>query len=219
MYLNFLFRHPLKKQFIILFKRQILNHFGTISLSFLFLIWSAGKSFYSLDLGISAIYKTNSSKSKFSYLYLRLKAVIGTLIMALSIALILVLMVFGNKFETYFEEKLPAMNNTIKFILNVKNVIAIISLFFIFLLIYRFIPNKDGIILKNQIPGAIFASISWIIVSYFFSIYIDIYSNFSVIYGSLTAIVLILIWVYTIIYIILLGAEINIMIDEKFYSK
>ncbi|MCI9366460.1 MAG: YihY/virulence factor BrkB family protein [Clostridia bacterium] len=54
----------------------------------------------------------------------------------------------------------------------------------------------------------------WYIVSYFFSIYVNIFTNFSVIYGSLATITLILMWLYSIIYLILLGAEINVMIKE-----
>lgn len=55
----------------------------------------------------------------------------------------------------------------------------------------------------------------WFLVSYFFSIYVDIFTSFSVIYGSLATITLIMMWLYAIIYIILLGAEINVILDIK----
>ena len=83
-----------------------------------------------------------------------------------------------------------------------------------FLLLYRFVPGKKGLTLLKQIPGAVFASVGWIAVSYFFSIYVDIFKNFSVIYGSLATIILIMMWLYAIIYIILLGAEINVLFSK-----
>ena len=55
----------------------------------------------------------------------------------------------------------------------------------------------------------------WIAVSYFFSIYINIFTNFSIIYGSLTTIILIMMWLYAVIYIILIGAEINVMLEKS----
>lgn len=48
-----------------------------------------------------------------------------------------------------------------------------------------------------------------------FSIYLDVFKNFSVIYGSLTSIMLLMIWVYWSMYVLLLGAEINALIEKK----
>ena len=59
----------------------------------------------------------------------------------------------------------------------------------------------------------------WFALSYFFSIYIDIFTNFSIIYGSLTTVILIMMWLYAIIYVILLGAEINVIINNKKNKK
>ena len=70
---------------------------------------------------------------------------------------------------------------------------------------------------KSQIPGAIFSSIAWIITSYIFSIYVDIFKGFTNTYGSLTSIILVMMWVYVCMYIILLGAELNIFIKK--YNK
>ena len=66
---------------------------------------------------------------------------------------------------------------------------------------------------KSQIPGAIFSSIALIVISFVFSKYLDIFKGFSITYGSLTALMLIMMWTYTCFYVIFLGAEIN-----KFYN-
>ena len=69
--------------------------------------------------------------------------------------------------------------------------------------------------MKKQVPGAVIASIGWIIISKIFSIYLSLFKGFSIMYGSLTTIILIMMWVYLCIYIILIGAEINNYIYRK----
>ena len=86
--------------------------------------------------------------------------------------------------------------------------------FIVFLLLYRFIARTNKK-LKNQIIGAIFSSIALNIVSYVFSIYLDLFKGFSITYGSLTTLILIMMWIYTCFYIIFLGAEINKSTNSK----
>ena len=66
----------------------------------------------------------------------------------------------------------------------------------------------------NQFPGAIFATFGWSLFSFVYSIYISYFSNFSSTYGSLAAIVLIMLWLYICMNITLLGAEINVFLEK-----
>ena len=59
--------------------------------------------------------------------------------------------------------------------------------------------------LKVQLMGAAFSAVGWMIVSWIFSVYLDIFKGFSSMYGSLTTIVLIMLWLYFCMYILLLG--------------
>ena len=69
--------------------------------------------------------------------------------------------------------------------------------------------SKEYIELKKQMPGALFSAFAWYISSLFYSFYAEIFKGFSTMYGSLSNIILIMLWTYTCSYIILLGAEIN----------
>lgn len=80
--------------------------------------------------------------------------------------------------------------------------------FVVFLCLYKFMPGHK-ITFKSQIPGAIFNSIALIVISFVFSKYLDIFKGFSITYGSLTALMLIMMWTYTCFYVIFLGAKIN----------
>ena len=50
-------------------------------------------------------------------------------------------------------------------------------------------------------------------ISFVFSIYLDVFTGFSTMYGSLTTIILILLWFYMCMYVILLGGEINALLE------
>ena len=73
-------------------------------------------------------------------------------------------------------------------------------------------------LLRKQLPGAVFAAIGWMIVSWIFSVYVDIFKGFSDMYGSLTTIVLIMLWMYFCMYCILLGGELNMMMYDKMFT-
>ena len=81
-----------------------------------------------------------------------------------------------------------------------------------YIAIYKFIP-KHKVKILSQIPGAFIGSIGLNIVSFIFARYLNIFKGFSLMYGSLTTIMLIMMWTYTCMYTLFLGAEINKIID------
>lgn len=62
---------------------------------------------------------------------------------------------------------------------------------------------------KSQTPGAAFAAVGWALFSTAFSIYFRYFKNFTVTYGSLAAVILMMLWLYFCICILFMGAEIN----------
>jgi membrane protein len=79
---------------------------------------------------------------------------------------------------------------------------------FIFVIIYIFAPAKK-LKWKEVIPGAIFSTLGWVLVSFGFSFYIDNFSNYSRLYGSLGAVFILMTWLFIISIIFILGVEIN----------
>jgi len=183
---------------------------GTISLSLFVAIWASSKGFYALYKGLQVVYE---NKNKSNYLSLKLRTILYTFCFSALIVLALILMVFGRTIINFINERFKLFDfHNVIFIL--KDLIVIIGLFIFLLLVYKFVPKSKNKF-KKQIPGAILASIGWIIISKIFSIYLRLFKGFSIMYGSLTTIILIMMWVYLCIYIILIGAEINNYIYKK----
>lgn len=183
---------------------------GTISIAAIVALWSASRGFFYLSKGLRTIYNVKSPKTNF---FTRIEGVIYTLILIVAIISFLIIMVLGNRIHYLFAKKFKAIAFITAYILKIRAIILIIGMFVVFLLIYKFIPNKKNRI-NSQVYGALFSSIAWYISSWFFSIYINVFEGFSNMYGSLTSIILIMMWVYVCMYIILLGAEINTLMEQ-----
>lgn len=81
-------------------------------------------------------------------------------------------------------------------------------------IIYRFIPPKrlDNI---SMLKGALFASLSYEIVKFFFSYYITEINDYTSIFGSLSAIVILMIWIWYTCFLFVIGAEMAWVFYEK----
>ena len=62
---------------------------------------------------------------------------------------------------------------------------------------------------EEMLPGITAALLSWIVVSIGFSVYVENFANYSVIYGTLGAVIVLLMWLYMTAVILILGAELN----------
>lgn len=184
---------------------------GTITISAVFILWSAGNGFFALCKGLSAAYEVEDTNKTIKF---RIRAIISTLIFIIAIILTLLLLVFGNSINHILQEKFHIFSQVINLLLKAKIIISMIGLSIVFTVLYGFIP-KHGYPLRKQIPGAVLAAIACNIISIFYAIYVEVFTGFSVMYGSLTTIVLAMMWVYACMYVILMGATINKVILEN----
>lgn len=194
---------------------QVYNQsMGIIPITVLVALWSAGKGVLAITTGLNCIYGCRETRN---YVFLRIRSTIYTMMFLLVIILLLVLSVFGNALNIFIAEHIPLVKNVADWLIEVRIVITPIVLMIFSLLIYKFLPNRRDKILR-QLPGAVFAAIGWMVVSWIFSVYVDIFRGFSNMYGSLTTIVLIMLWMYFCMYSILLGGEVNVLMYDKLFS-
>ena len=105
----------------------------------------------------------------------------------------------------------------VDFIIRIRTFVTLVVLTVFWDLVYKFLPNRKNrakTTLRRQLPGAVFTACGWLLVSFIFSVYLDIFTGFTNMYGSLTTIILILLWLYVCMYIILLGGEVNALLER-----
>ena len=184
----------------------------TISLSAIMTAWSAGKGFMGLIQGMNMIYNVEERRN---YIILRLQSALYTVVFVVAIILSLVVLVFGNSLHKVAVEYAPILTYVTEIILRLKGIVAIGILAVLFMVLYRFVPNRT-VRLFRQAPGALFSAVCWYVFSIVFSLYVEYSPGLINMYGSLTTIVLVMLWLYFCMYIILIGAEINSYFEDQF---
>ena len=186
---------------------------GTVSISIIFTIWAASKGLYALTKGLQLIYNINNQKDN-SYIYLRIKGIIQTAIFIILIIFGLTALVFGNTLKDFIQKYFGGLQNyNILFSILTEITLTFIT-FLIFLLLYKFMP-KHKVTFKSQMYGAIFGAIALNVISFVFSKYLYIFKGFSLTYGSLTTLMLIMMWTYSCFYTVFLGAELNKLLNSR----
>ena len=169
---------------------------GTITISVVFILWSAGKGFFALSKGLNKVYGMNSENK---YIQFRLKSIFFTVFFIIAVVASLFILVFGNMINSFLQKKFNIFSKIINLLLKNKILISVILLTIIFATIYKFIP-KHKYKFKAQIPGAIVSATICNVISAFFSLYLNFFKGFSVMYGSLITIVLAMMWGYCYMY-------------------
>lgn len=82
-------------------------------------------------------------------------------------------------------------------------------------ILYRYGPSRERSKWRWQAPGAITATIVWIIASIGFSWYLQNFANYNATYGSLGAVIGFLVWMWISLIILLVGAELNSEIEHQ----
>lgn len=180
---------------------------GTVSWSLIFTLLSADKGLFALTKELHLIYNCSDNNPK-SWFYLKAISLIQTVFFIMFIAFGLFAMVFGKTIIYTIKDNFGLLQNYTIFSEIITRVLSLIIVFVVFLFIYKFM-SKHKVTFKSQIRGAIFGSIFLNAISNIFSRYLIIFKGFSITYGSLTTLMLVMMWIYSCFYIVFLGAEIN----------
>lgn len=182
-----------------------------LSVSVVAAIWSAAKGMMAIAQGMDSVYECFEYKGFFVW---KLKSMLYTIVFILLLVITLCVFVFGHEIYAWLILWLPQLPFWAELVIALRFVLGVVVLFLFFLLLYTFIPSRKND-WKQQWVGALFSSVAWIILSHAFSVYIDRFSNFSYMYGSLTTIMLAMLWLYLCMYIVFIGGELNIQIRTK----
>lgn len=181
-----------------------------ISISIILAIWSASKGVLSLERCMHAIYRYDE---RHNYLFVRLRSMFYTLVLLIAIVFALAFLVFGNTIQAILAKHFPVFARLSVLIVALRALISICILIFAFSAIYEVLTGKKRRF-TDVLPGVLFATIGWVIFSVIYAYYIANFSNYTVIYGALGAFTLFMLWIYFCILILLIGAEINVFLEN-----
>ena len=176
-----------------------------ISVSALVALWSASRGIHGIVTGLNAIYDVEENRG---WLYTRAMSVVYTFLFLLVLLLTLVLHVFG---ATIIEHLPVGSDPVLTFLLTVVDLRFFLLLFVqtaLFTAMFMGLPNRKNS-LRDSLPGALLASAGWLIFSDLYSVYVEHFSNYANIFGSVYAVALSMLWLYYCMSIVFYGGALN----------
>ena len=181
---------------------EIYNASGAlISITAISAVWAASKGVYALVCGLNQVYGVKETRS---LVVVRAMSVFYTVVFIIVLVASIGLFIFGTKIFLFISEYAP-------WIAVFKNMRFALGIFFFvvfFLTIFKALPNHKSRI-RDELPGAVIAALAWLLFSTIYSYYINHFSSFPIIYGSIAAVVFMMLWLYFCMYITLMAAEFN----------
>ncbi len=184
---------------------------GLLSVGIIGTIWSASNGMNALAKSLNRSYDKEETRP---FVVARFMSVVFTLMLIILIVVALILPVFGEQIGLFLfsafglEEGFLAIWNKLRLLVPPALIFTVLTL------MYWIMPNIK-LYLNSVWIGALFATISWLLVSYIFSFYINNFSNYSATYGSIGGIIILMLWLYVTGMILMVGGQINAVVQLR----
>ena len=179
---------------------------GAIDVFFIAMaLYLASKATHSIIVASTEIYNGEQK----DFFRTRIKAIIILIILIMLVVGLIAVLTFGARFLVYLSE----INGDIYYYVNmiyqlIKWPFVFFMIFFVIKVIYTVAPNVN-IPSSSVNKGALFTAIVWVISTYAFSFYVTNLANFTRFYGTLSNIIIMMIWIYWLCYIFVYGMTVN----------
>lgn len=179
---------------------------GVLPVAAITAVWASSSGMVAIIKGLDQVYEVKETRN---YFHLRLIAVAYVVAFAVVLLITAALLVFGSTIYHFLLSHSPPFFATL--LINFKSLAGFVLLFFFFTLMYVFLPRRRVRFLHN-LAGAAFSAGGWVLFSYFFSLFVENFSHFSI-YGSLATLIILMFWLFFCMYILFLGGEVAMWLE------
>lgn len=201
-------------------KRLILSTYrntsgAVVSLSAITGLWSASRGIYGLLTGLNAIYGVSENRG---YLYTRSISVFYTFLFLLMLLVTLVLNVFGTTLLQAIHFENLSLLQFLWDIVDFRFLLMLLLQTGLFSAMFMALPNRRNTF-RDSLPGALLASLGWLVFSDLYSIYVENFSGYANVYGSVYAVALSMLWLYFCISIVFYGGALNAYLAKQKHKE
>jgi membrane protein len=192
---------------------------GKLTFGLVFAIWTASVGFSAIQDSLNVIYRVKETRS---YLAARFSAIGVTIILMVLVTLMLATMLDADLFARMVYLRISHHFFAATVAYTVRGLgwfFVVILLLLFFAVIYYFAPDVKTSHWHWLTPGASIGIIGWLLASIALRIYVHSFNDYSVTYGGLGAVIILLTWFYLTGLMLLLGAEINSEIEAAAAAK
>lgn len=184
---------------------------GKLSFGILATLWAASNGIGAAMDGLNKAYEVREGRPWWKS---QLLAVVLTIALSFFIVIALAIVLYGNELGALAADKLGfrAFFDNAWSVAQWLLVIGFVLL--AFALLYRYAPDLEGLEWGHTLPGAVAALVLWLAVSLGFRLYLRYFNTYGATYGSLGAVMILMLWLYFTGTAILIGGEVNSEIES-----
>jgi len=183
---------------------------GLLSFGLLFTLWSASAGLYAIMQQLNITYDVKEGRSFWKVRGTALLLTLGFLILIIGA---FALIIFGGVVQDWMAAFVGRNPVLLTFFATFRWIVIVCLLLLGFAMIYYFGPDVEQKF-KFVTPGSILGAILLVAASLAFSFYVSNFSDYAATYGSLGAVIILLLWLYLAGFVILLGSEVNALLEH-----
>ncbi|HEV7643524.1 MAG TPA: YihY/virulence factor BrkB family protein [Pyrinomonadaceae bacterium] len=178
----------------------------TLTIGLVITLWSASAGLDNLRVALNGVYNLKESRARWKTLLL---APLITVCVCLLISIALGSIFYSSRLASWI---LPAAAPYV--VRPLSWLIVVVAMLLAFFLLYSILPDHKKKVWRWITPGSIVGVCLWLLVSIIFQVYLSFFDNYAGTYGSLGAMIILMLWLYLTALVILLGAIVNVIFDD-----
>lgn len=188
---------------------------GTLPIAALVTLYTASRGVEALTRALNVAYRVDEIRGFFKQ---KIYGILYTFTFIVMIVILTILPIMGEEFLSLVSNFLPLTLDFIEMFSFVRWFFIVGIMVLTIFLIYLVLPTKK-LRFKDIWKGATFAIFMWMLMSYGFSYFVSTFGRYSIIYGSLAAVIILMVWLYLTGIILMIGAELNSILLDGFMHR
>lgn len=184
---------------------------AVVSVSAVGALWSSSRGVYALLRGLNAIYDVQEDRG---YFYTRTVSVLYTFLLLVVLVLTVILNLFGEGILNLLPESADPFWQFLSGVIDLRFFLLLFLQTALFTAMFVVLPNRKNRV-RDSLPGALLTALGWLIFTELFSFYVEHFSSYSNLYGSVYAMALSMLWLYFCLSILFYGGALNHLMTEK----
>jgi membrane protein len=184
---------------------------GKLTFGLVIALWSASAGMDSMRIALNHVYKLKETRS---WWITKLESLMFTLMLIFLLSFVLGIVFYGWKFLSLLLALVKLPIESIVILQIIQWITFIVVLFLTFGVLYRYLPNQKDNKCSWISPGSLTAIVLCVLATNGFRIYLLYFNNYDKTYGSLGAVMILMLWLFLTALVILIGGSLNKIIDD-----
>jgi membrane protein len=189
---------------------------GKLTVGLLFTLWSASAGFDAVRNGLNAVYHVKETRP---WWRTKLQSLLLTFVTTTIASFLLALVFYGWKLFGFMLSAVGLEVSSPWVLTGIQWIAALLLIFLICELMYNLLPNRHQFTWLRVMPGSVVAIVLWILFTAIFRIYLAHYDTYNKAYGSLGAVIVMMLWLYLTASALMLGGAINSVLRQMWLER